>query len=153
MMNRPLNDADLIELSDLAWELVDPEGEHDSEEHAWAALLPVGWPPIATLEELCARLEELVETLVPPSPAAPLRAVAAVMAFLAAQPERRPGDEDVISAALREAFPGGVLPADVAAWVDERRRVPSMRRRAHGAPHPRRHVHSRPSVREEQEAR
>jgi hypothetical protein len=28
MTNRPLNDTDLVELSDLGWELVDPEGEH-----------------------------------------------------------------------------------------------------------------------------
>jgi len=143
MFNAPLTDIDLVELSDRAWGLVDPEAEHEAEEQAWVTLLPVGWPPIATLEELCARLEEIVQSLVPPAPAIPVRAVAAVMAFLAAHPERR--DEAVLSDALREAFPSGDLLAGVAGWLDERRRTPLAQRRGHGAAQPRRHFHTRPS--------
>ena len=63
-----------------------------------------------TAEELSAPVRE---ALVPPAPAVPLRAVAAVMAFLAAHPGRTGADEAVISDALRDAFPGGALPADV----------------------------------------
>jgi hypothetical protein len=33
-MNGPLTDLDLVELSDLAWEIVDPEGAHEAEEQA-----------------------------------------------------------------------------------------------------------------------
>ncbi|HEX6020698.1 MAG TPA: hypothetical protein VFZ00_01800, partial [Solirubrobacter sp.] len=88
-MDGPLTDLELVELSDRAWEIVDPEGAHEAEEQAWTALLPTGWPPLATLEELRAHLEEIVQTLDPPAPAVPLHAVAAVMTFLAAHPERR----------------------------------------------------------------
>jgi hypothetical protein len=144
MLNAPLTDIDLVELSDLTWGLVDPDGEHEAEEQAWTALLPVGWPPVATVEELCARLEEIVQALVPPAPAVPLRAVAAVMTFLAVHPERRGGDQAVLVDAMREAFPSGVLAPEVAAWLDERRQAPPARERAHGAPDPRRHFHSRP---------
>lgn len=152
-MNMPLTDIDLVELADLAWELVDPEGAHEADEQAWTALLPAGWPPIATIPELSTRLEEIVQALVPPAPAVPLRAVAAVMAFLAAHPGHRGGDEAVISEALSEAFPAGELPADLAAWLDNRRRSPSARRRAHGARHPRRHFQTRPSSPEGREVR
>jgi hypothetical protein len=151
MLNAPLTDIDLVELSDRAWGLVDPDAEHEAEEQAWVALLPVGWPPIATLEELCARLEESVQALVPPAPAIPLRAVAAVMAFLAAHPERR--DDAVLSDALREAFPSGDLPAGVASWLDERRRTPLAGRRGHGAAHPRRRFRTRPPTAERREVR
>jgi hypothetical protein len=151
MLNSPLTDIDLVELSDRAWGLVDAEAEHEAEEEAWVALLPVGWPPIATLEELCARLEEIVQSLVPPAPAVPVRGVAAVMAFLAAHPERR--DEAALSDALREAFPSGDLPAEVSAWLDERGRTPLARRRGHGAAHPRRRFHARPVSPEEREVR
>jgi hypothetical protein len=152
-MNGPLNDTDLVALSDLAWGVVDPEGQHEAEEQAWVALLAAGWPPIATVEELCARLEEVVQTLVPPAPAVPLRAVAAVMAFLAAHPDRRGDDEAVLVDAFREAFPSGVMAPEVAAWLNERRRTPIARERAHGAAHPRRHFHARPSSPERREAR
>jgi hypothetical protein len=151
MLNAPLTDVDLVELSDRAWGLVDPDAEHEAEEQTWVALLPVGWPPIATLEELCARLEEIVQSLVPPAPAVPVRAVAAVMAFLAAHPERR--DETMLFDALQEALPSGDLPADVAPWLDEHCRTPLARRRGHGAAHPRRQFHTRPSNPEGREVR
>ena len=147
MVTGPLNDSDLIELSDFAWGLVDPEGEHEAEEQAWVALLPMGWPAVATVEELSARLGEVVRALVPPSPAVPLRVVATVMAFAATHPDRR--DEAVLPDALGEAFPGGVLPDEVAAWLADRRGRPPARRRSHGASHPRRHFHTKPPGRGE----
>ncbi|HEX6025737.1 MAG TPA: hypothetical protein VFZ00_27340 [Solirubrobacter sp.] len=90
-----------------------------------------------------AHLEETVETLDPPAPAVPLEAVAAVMAFLAAHPERR--DEAVLTDALRVWFPDGELPSDLEAWLDGRRRSALPKRRAHG-PAPRSHVRTRPAV-------
>ena len=103
-----------------SWKLVDPDGHHDAEQRTWLALLPARGSPIATVEELCARLEEVVQALAPSAPRIPPRVVAAVMAFLGAHPDRRPDDEVVVEA-LREAFPSDVLPEDVATWLAERR--------------------------------
>ena len=64
----------------------------------------------------------MVQALAPPAPAVPLRAVAAVMAFLAAHPERHDDGDALLNDALREAYPlHGELPADVAAWLAHRR--------------------------------
>lgn len=141
----PLHDLDLVELSDLAWGIVDPDGCHESEEQAWVALLGGDWRPVATIGELRARLDELAQALALPSPAVPLRVVAAVMTLLAAQPERPAGEERVLAEALDAAF-GGALPADVAAWLHARHTNPGARRRPHGADRPRRHFHARPAA-------
>lgn len=144
-MPEPLNDLDLVELSDLAWGVVDPEDGYEAEEVAWVALLRAGWPPIAGDQELRLRLRSLAEALAPRAPAVPLRVVAAVMAFLAADPQRRNGAA-VVTDALREEFSDGELPGDVAEWLDARRRSPSPHRRRHGARRPQRHFHGRPAV-------
>jgi hypothetical protein len=76
------------------------------------------------------------------------------MAFLAARPDRRGDDEAVLGDAFQEAFPSGVMAPEVAAWLNERRRTPIARERAHGgAAHPCRHVHARPSSLVRREAR
>ena len=143
-MTEPLNDLDVVALSDRAWEIVDPAGTHEAEEETWSALVPAGWPALATVEELRARLDEVVQTLAPPAPAVPLRAVAAVMTFLAAHPDRHGSDDALLSEALREAFPlGDELPGDVAAWLSERRLGSQPGWRRHGARQPRRYARGR----------
>jgi hypothetical protein len=137
MSPEPLSDIDLVELSDIAWQIIDPGGDHEAEERTWTALLHAGWPPLPTLADLRAHLDEIVTAVSPPAPAVPLRAVAAVMAFLAAHPQRRDVDEALLIDALHETF-GADIPADVAAWLDNRRTSSEPRRRRHGAPQPRR---------------
>lgn len=143
MSPEPLGDIDLIELSDRAWQIVDPDGDHEAEEQTWTAVLRVGWPPLATVADLRAHLDELVMAVSPPAPAVPLRPVAAVMAFLAAHRERHDLGEALLIDALHEAF-GADTPRDVAGWLADRRTSPEPHQRRHGAPHPRR-TDARPS--------
>jgi hypothetical protein len=145
MAQHSLDDLDLVELSDLAWGFLDADGSHEAEEQAWVALLGAGWPPIATVAQLRAHLDAIAGALVAPSPAVPLGAVAALMAFLAAHPERRGVDEGLFGEALREAFPGGELPGDITAWLAARAKQPASHRRRHGAHPPRRRFHARPA--------
>lgn len=136
-MPRALTDIDLLELSDLAWDLIDPGDEHDAQEHAWIELLRPDGSALSTVDDLRAHLDGLVERLTPSPPWIPLRVVAAVMVFLADRPERTDLGEALLFDALREAF-GAEPPDDVATWLDTRRRSPQPRFRTHGAAHPRR---------------
>ena len=145
MAQQSVHDLDLVELSDLAWGFLDGDDGHEAEEQAWVALLGADWPPIATIPQLRAHLDAIANALVAPSPAMPLRAVAALMAFLAAHPERRDVDEALFAEALREAFPVGELPDDIAAWLAARANAPAAHRRHHGARPPRRRFHGRPA--------
>ena len=145
MAQESVHDLDLVELSDLAWGFLDGDDGHEAEEEAWVALLGAGWPPTATIAQLRAHLDAIAELLAAPSPAVPLRAVAALMAFLAAHPERRAVDEGLLGEALHEAFPGGELPGDIAAWLAARAHQPAPHRRRHGARPPRRRFHARPA--------
>ncbi|MBI5103846.1 MAG: hypothetical protein HZB46_02445 [Solirubrobacterales bacterium] len=132
-----LSDIDLLALSDQAWDVVDPAAEHEAEEETWTAALRHGWPPPETVDDLRAHLDEVASSVQPRPPALPLRAVAAVMAFLAGHPERRDAGDALLLEAVREAY-GDAVPDDVAAWLAVRRRAPEAHRRRHGAPGPRR---------------
>ncbi len=143
MASDPLNELDVVGLSDLAWEIIDPEGDHEGEERAWVAALRQDRPPIAGLDELRARLGEIVESMSPPPPAVPLRAVSALVSFLAEHPERRRLEEAALADALRDAYPHE-LPDDVARWLALRAREPASHRRRHGARQPRRQGGTRP---------
>ena len=145
MAQESVHDLDLVEFSDLAWGFLDGDDGHEAEEEAWVALLGAGWPPTATIAQLRAHLDAIAELLAARSPAVPLRAVAALMTFLAAHPERRDVDEALFAEALREAFPVGELPDDVAAWLAARAIAPAAHRRHHGARQPRRGFHGRPT--------
>jgi hypothetical protein len=133
---------ELIELSDLAWTIVDPDGEHEQLERAWSSALPHGWPPPADIEQLRARLTEVADALRPGAEAGLLELVAAVIVYLAGRPERRRVEQVVFGEALREAYAEEV-PAEITTWLATH---PSLapHTRHHGAPAPRRHVHSRP---------
>jgi hypothetical protein len=143
MAGEPLTDIDLVALSDTAWQVIDPEGEYEGEEQAWSARLGFGGAPLASLQELRTCLDQLVEVLTPEAPAVPLSAVAAVVAFLAAHPDRHDLGEALLQDALHDAF-GTRLPAAVAKWLSARRAQPGPHRHAHGAPQPRRTL-ARPS--------
>jgi hypothetical protein len=147
MSPETLSDIDLVELSGTAWQIVDPGGDHEAEEQTWTALLRAGWPPLATVGDLRAHLEEIVTAVSPPAPAVPLRAVAAVMTFVAAHPERRDLGDALLVDALHEAF-GPDMPEDVAGWLEDRRSLAEPHRRRHGTPGPRRSG-ARPSPPEE----
>lgn len=138
----PLTDIDLVALSDAAWQVIDPDGEHEAEERAWIARLESGGAPIASLGELRTHLDRLVASLSPATPAVPLSAVAAVAMFLAAHPDRHELDEGLLQDALRDTYGTGP-PAEVAEWLSARRAAPSPHRHTHGAPQPRR-TSSRP---------
>jgi hypothetical protein len=83
------SDIDLVELSDVAWQVLDPDGDHEAVEQTWTAHVCAGRPPLPSDADLRTRVEQIATAVSPPAPAVRLRAVAAVMAFLAAHPERR----------------------------------------------------------------
>lgn len=134
---QPVNNIDLIALSDAAWQVVDPDGEHEGEERAWSAAIEREGPPIRSLQELRGHLDGQVAALAPQAAAAPLSAVAAVMVFLAAHPDRHDRGGALLGDALRNVF-GSTLPAQLASWLAAWHAKPGAHRRTHGAPHPRR---------------
>jgi hypothetical protein len=111
----------LVELSDEAWTVVDPEGEHEAEERRFVEVLvdPEGGFPLSGDSELRARLAATVESVAGDRIPAHLQAVSAVIAFLSRHPERRLLDEGVLSEALHDAFTEGI-PASVTAWLRTR---------------------------------
>ena len=50
---------ELIELSDLAWTIINSDGEHESLERAWTEALPRDWAPAEGVDELRARLSQI----------------------------------------------------------------------------------------------
>lgn len=145
MAESALHDLDVLELSTLAWGIADPEGLHEAEEQVWTAALARGWPPLGSTAELRSFLDSAVQALLPPAPSVPLTAVAALMVFLAAHPDRRQDGDSVLAAALHEAFGDELPPPAVSAWLTERRSQSTPRARHHGAVAERRRFHSRPS--------
>lgn len=136
-------ELDLLALSELAWDILDPEGDHEAQEEVWTAALHEDWPPIETVEELRVRLTEIVDAIAWPPPAVHSRILVALIVFLAEHPERRRLEEATLADALDAAYPRG-LPDDVAAWLDQRRQTPVAHRRTHGARHPLRRFDARP---------
>jgi hypothetical protein len=147
-MSPGFNELDLLALSELAWEIVDPEGDHEAQEQAWTVALHEDWPPIETTEELRARLNEIADAISWPPPAVHPRALVALMVYLAENQQRRRVEEDMLNDALHEAYPDG-LPSDMAAWLAELRQTPNAHRRTHGASQPRRHPDTRPPLPED----
>jgi len=132
------NELDLLALSELAWDIVDPQGDHEAQEQQWTAGLHEDWPPLDGVQELRARLNEIVETIEWLPPLVDPRVLVALMLFLAEHPQRRLIEDATLADALHDAYPDG-LPDDIAAWLAERQQTPAAHRRAHGAPQPRRH--------------
>jgi len=134
--------AVVIELSDLAWTIIDPTGEQELLERSWTAMLPDDWAPAEGVDELRVRLSEITERVDAAEKRAVLEVVGAVIVYLAAHPERRRVESAVIGEALREEY-GECLPQEIAAWLVGQ---PSIMGhfRSHGASEPRRHFHSRP---------
>jgi len=147
-MSPAFNELDLLALSELAWDIVDPEGDHEAQEQTWTVALHEDWPPIETTEQLRARLSETADAISWPAPAVHPRALVALMVFIAEDPQRRRVEEAMLVDALDDAYPDG-LPADMAAWLAERRQTPAAHRRTHGAPQPRRHSDTRPPLPED----
>ncbi|MGZ4305463.1 MAG: hypothetical protein ACXVSL_11445 [Solirubrobacteraceae bacterium] len=133
---------ELIELSDLAWTIINGAGEHEPIEQAWTEALPDDWAPAEGIEELRARLGEITETVRGDRAAALLEVVSAVIVYLAAHPECRRMEQAVISKALHEEY-GERVPDEIASWLATHAGV-TARTRHHGAPARRRHLHSRP---------
>lgn len=119
---QPLNQNDVVELSDQAWTVVDPEGEHEAEERRFVEVLltdPEGGFPLSGDSELRTHLATTVESVAGDRIPAHLQAVTAVITFLARHPERHSLDEGVLSEALHDAFTDGI-PASIAAWLRTR---------------------------------
>ena len=138
-LSTPFNELDLLALSELTWDIVDAEGDHEAQEQMWTAALHEDWPPIETTEQLKARLSEITDSIAWPQPAVHPRALMALMVFLAERPERRRVEEVALSEALHDAYPDG-LPPDIAAWLSERQHAPAPHTRTHGVPAPQRHA-------------
>ena len=136
-------ELDLLALSELAWDIIDPEGDHEAQEQAWTAALHQDWPPIETVEELAARLKEIADAIAWPPPAVDPGILTALIVFLAGHPGRCRIEEATLFDALHDAYPAG-LPADITRWLAEREHTPAAHRRTHGARHPLRHVDARP---------
>ncbi|HYB26440.1 MAG TPA: hypothetical protein VEF89_07500 [Solirubrobacteraceae bacterium] len=133
---------ELIELSDLAWTIIDSDGKHESAERAWTAALPGDWAPDEGVDELRARLSEVMDAASEDGDRWMLEVVSAVIVYLAAHPERRRVEPAVIGEALREAY-GQHIPGEIANWL-AREHGPVPRHRHPGAPPPQRQFHSRP---------
>jgi len=135
---------ELIELSDLAWTIIDPDGEHESIEQAWTAALPADWAPAEGVAYLRGRMSEIAGLVRGDGDAALLEVLSAVIVYLAAHPERRRVEQAVIGEALGEEY-GEEVPDEIADWLS---RGPDLTAhpRHHGARQPRRHFHSRPPV-------
>jgi hypothetical protein len=147
-MPTAFNELDLLALSELAWDIVDPEGDHEAQEQAWTVALHEDWPPIETAQQLSARLNEIADAISWPPPAIHPRALVALMVFLAEHPHRRRVEEALLADALDDAYPDE-LPGDMVAWLAERRQTPAAHRRTHGARQPRRHSDTRPPLPED----
>jgi hypothetical protein len=133
---------ELIDLSDLAWTIINSNGEHESLEQAWTAALPRDWAPAEGVDELRARLSQITDRLPAAGDRALLMVLSAVIVYLAAHPERARVEKAVISEALREEY-GENLPEEIEDWLARQPSV-TARFRAHGARARRRHFHSRP---------
>ena len=132
---------ELIELSALAWTIINSDGEHDSIERAWTAAQPDDWTPAEGVDELRIRLSEISDLLQAAGETALLEVVSAVIVYLAIHPDRRRVEHAVIGEALNEQY-GEALPGEIAAWL-ARQPSPAAHRRHHGARA--RHFHSRPA--------
>lgn len=62
-MPTPCNQLDLLALSELAWDIVDPEGDHETQEQIWTEALHDDGPPIETPEELRRRLIRIADEI------------------------------------------------------------------------------------------
>jgi hypothetical protein len=133
---------ELIELSDLAWTIINSDGEHDSIERAWTAALPDDWAPAEGVDALRIRLGEITDLLQAAGESVLLEVVSVVIVYLAAHSDRRRVEQAVIGEALHEQY-GDIVPEDIAAWL-ARQPSPAAHRRHHGARAPRRHFHTRP---------
>jgi len=112
---------ELIELSDLAWTLINSDGEHDSIERAWTAALPGDWARTEGVDELRTRLSEITDRLRTTGDTALLEVVSPVIVYLAAHSDRRRVEQAVIGEALHEQYGDAVL-EDIAAWPGRPRR-------------------------------
>ena len=139
-----LTPIDLVELSDLAWTLVDPTGAHDEEERLWIAALPHDWPPPQAPDQLQERLDETVAALRPAADVGRLELVVAAMCFLAAHRQRRVLDEGLFQDAIREAYGEQRPPGEAGRALAERAEALTAHSRGHGARRSRRHYHGRP---------
>ena len=74
---------ELIELSDLAWTIVNSVGEHEPIEQAWTSALPDDWAPAEGVDELRTRLGEITDLLRATGETALLEVVSAVIVYLA----------------------------------------------------------------------
>jgi hypothetical protein len=137
-----LTTIELVELSDLAWTIVDPDGEHEQLEQAWIAALPNDWQQPADTQVLSTRLAETVRALRPFGQTPLPEIVSAAVLYLAAHVERRRVEEAVIGEALHERY-GAEMPVEIAGWL-ARRPTPALSARRHGARARRRHFHTRP---------
>jgi hypothetical protein len=133
---------ELIELSDLAWTIIDSDGTHESLEQAWTAALPGDWAPDEGVDELRARLSEVTDAVTGNDARVLLEVLSAVIVYLAAHPDHRRVEPAVIGEALRDEY-GAQMPHEIANWLT-RGEGPEPRRRHPGAPAPRRRFHSRP---------
>jgi hypothetical protein len=135
---------DLVELSNLAWALIDPAGVHEREERLWVAALRNDWSPPQSVDELEARLDETVSAPRPSVDPGLLALVAAVIGFLAAHSERRRFDEAVLRDSLFASFWATGVPEEIEHVLEE---GVNSHARAHGVAHGLRHFHARPEAR------
>ncbi len=137
---------DLIQLSDLAWTAVDPDGAHEDEEARWAASLPLRWSPPGSAAALADMLAERVTSLSNGAGSARLKLVAAAMCFLADHPAPRALDEALLREALHEAFATDGVPVDVAAELAIRAARVDAHVKARAARDPEPHERHHPSA-------
>lgn len=136
-------ELDLVELSDRAWEVIDPIGLYEEEERHWVEALTAEGRSIAGLPALGRRLERVAETVGSPHDHVPTRLTALLMEFLASHEEIHELSDGVLHDAIEDSYAPTEVPPDIAAFLAERRDALDAHVRGHGAEHPRRRFHSK----------
>ncbi len=139
-----LSSIDVVELSDFAWTVVDPDGAHEADENLWTRALPRDWPPPRSVDELRRMLAETVSAVGDAANAGRLKIVATLMCFLAEHPASRTLDETVLHEALEEAG-AGHAPGDVEKELAARAARLDAHIRARTTRHPEQRAHGHPS--------
>jgi CBS domain-containing protein len=110
----------LEHLSEFAWVFVDVLGLQEAERRSWNAALHADYgygPPFESMEALRSHLEAASEATEVRTSDVPIKLIALLITFFAAHPDRHEVSRKLLADALREAFTGAELPADIHYWL------------------------------------
>jgi hypothetical protein len=136
---------ELIELSDLAWTIIDPRRAR-VDRAVRPAAVRADWAPAEGVAALRDRLSDVTDAVRADGDVALLRVLSAVIVYLASHPERRRVEQAVVGRRWTRNT-GGAAGRD--RGVAARQPSPPAQTQRHGARQPRWHFHARPVERED----